>query len=143
MSIRGTTLALTSMLVVSLTGCTPAFMTPSALDKPATPSDSLPPRTFDPLQEDEGTDGVVPDVDSSRLIGTWSGVDVYLMRASTKDHYCALIYEDEDSWGQGCSELAFTVQLEDIAEVRVDIPETLLDDEWVRLDDNVAIRNPG
>jgi len=142
-SSRGTALA--SMLLVSLTGCTPGFMTPSALDEPATPSDSLPPSTFDPLQSDEDADGlfvVFPVVDSSRLIGTWSGVDVYLMRASKKDHYCALIYKDEDSWGQGCSGLTFTYQLEDIAEVRVDIPETLLDDSWVRLDENVAIRKP-
>lgn len=144
MSNRETALALASILLVSLTGCTPAVMTPSALDKPATPSDSLPPSTFDPLQEGEGTNEFVvfPVVDSSRLIGTWSGLDVYLMRASKKDHYCALIYKDDDSWVQDCSGLTFTAQLEDIAEVRVDIPETLLDDEWVRLDENVAIRKP-
>jgi len=131
------------MLLVSLTGCTPGFMTPSALDEPATPSDSLPASVADELQDDTAAGAVVAaDVDSSRLIGTWSGVDVYLMRASKKDHYCALIYKDDDSWARGCSGLTFTVQHEDIAEVRVDIPETLLDDEWVRLDDNVAIRKP-
>ncbi len=139
----GTILALASMLLVGLTGCAPAFLTPSALDEPATPSDSLPLSTVDPLQADEGADAIVADVDSSRLIGTWSGVDVYLMKASTKDYYCALVYEDDDSWGQTCSRPPFTVGLSDIAEVRVDIPETLLDDKWVRLDENVAIRKPG
>ncbi|MCY7326413.1 MAG: hypothetical protein LH605_09835 [Microbacteriaceae bacterium] len=143
MSSRGATLALASTLLVTLTGCAPAFLTPSALDEPATPSDSLPLSTVDPLQADEGADAIVADVDSSRLIGTWSGVDVYLMKASTKDYYCAVVYEDDDSWVQGCSHLTFTVELEDIAEVRVDIPETLMDDEWVRLDENVAIRKPG
>lgn len=139
---NGITLALASMLALGLTGCSPAFLTPSALDEPATPRDSIPSSMVEPLQAGEGEDAIVADVGSSRLIGTWSGVDVYLMRASTNDYYCALVYEDDDSWGQTCSPPPFTVGLKDIAEVRVDVPETLLDDEWVRLDENVSVRKP-
>jgi len=143
MSRSGTTLALALILFVTLTGCTPAAPAPSAFDRPATPGDSLPSTMIEPLQAEQGEDSIVADVDTSRLIGTWSGVDVYLMKASTIDYYCALVYEDDDSWGQTCSLPTFTVGLKDIAEVRVDVPRTLLDDEWVRLDQNVSIRKPG
>jgi len=106
---RGITLALALILFVALTGCSFAVFAPSALDRPATPDDSLPSSMIEPLQAEQAEDAIVADVDTSRLIGTWSGVDVYLMKASTKDYYCALVYEDDDSRGQNCSLPPFTV----------------------------------
>lgn len=135
----GAALVFASALLVALTGCSPAVPAPSALDRPATPDDSLPSSKVEPLRTGQE---VVADVDTSRLIGTWSGVDVYLMRSNTADSYCSLLYRSDDAWGFSCSGMEAFSTLQDIAEIRVHAAGARLEDGWVRLDENVAIREP-
>lgn len=85
---------------------------------------------------------LVADVDTSRLIGTWSGVDVYLMRSNTADLYCSLLYLNDESWTWSCSGLEASSTLQDIAEVRVHAAGARLEEGWVRLDENVSVRKP-
>ena len=136
---RVTTLALAATLLVALTGCSPAVPAPSALDRPAAPDDSLPSSMVESLKVEQD---LVADVDTSRLIGTWSGVDVYLMRSNTADLYCSLLYLNDESWTWSCSGLEASSTLQDIAEVRVHAAGARLEEGWVRLDENVSVRKP-
>lgn len=136
---RVTTLALAATLLVALTGCSPAVPAPSALDRPAAPNDSLPSSMVESLKVEQD---LVADVDTSRLIGTWSGVDVYLMRSNTADLYCSLLYLNDESWTWSCSGLEASSTLQDIAEVRVHAAGARLEEGWVRLDENVSVRKP-
>lgn len=136
---RVTTLALAATLLVALTGCSPAVPAPSALDRPAAPDDSLPSSMVESLKVEQD---LVADVDTSRLIGTWSGVDVYLMRSNTADLYCSLLYLNDESWTSSCSGLEASSTLQDIAEVRVHAAGARLEEGWVQLDENVSVRKP-
>ena len=136
---RVTTLALAATLLVALTGCSPAVPAPSALDRPAAPDDSLPSSMVESLKVEQD---LVADVDTSRLIGTWSGVDVYLMRSNTADLYCSLLYLNDESWMSSCSGLEASSTLQDIAEVRVHAAGARLEEGWVQLDENVSVRKP-
>ena len=136
---RVTTLALAATLLVALTGCSPAVPAPSALDRPAAPDDSLPSSMVESLKVEQD---LVADVDTSRLIGTWSGVDVYLMRSNTADLYCSLLYLNDESWTWSCSGLEASSTLQDIAEVRVHAAGARLEEGWVQLDENVSVRKP-